>query len=156
MTSPLDPKYRTSRHNELLDLSVPTVKFNVDHLYKLPQTTRSFVFFPYYVNVDEIDEFNKYCKSNHYRIKFVGGESVYGGNTYDVTRNNLIGTNGTMTILLIHEDDDKKEKFEIIYLNLSRVSTGHFLINFLSSSNSVSSTIPLAIVSKGEYERTTN
>ena len=111
MISPLDPKYRTSRHNELLDLSVPTVKFNVDHLYKLPQTTRSFVFFPYYVNVDEIDEFNKYCKSNHYRIKFVGGESVYGGNTYDVTRNNLIGTNGTMTILLIHEDDDKKEKF---------------------------------------------
>ena len=113
MISPLDPKYRTSRHNELLDLSVPTVKFNVDHLYKLPQTTRSFVFFPYYVNVDEIDEFNKYCKSNHYRIEFVGGESVYGGNTYDVTRDNLRGTNGTMTILLIHEDDDKKEEYNI-------------------------------------------
>ena len=109
MASPLNPKYKTSRHNELLDLSVPTVKFNVDHLYKLPQTTRSFVFFPYYVNVDEIAEFNKYCKSNHYRIEFVGGESVYGGNTYDVTRDNLRGTNGTMTILLIHEDDDKKD-----------------------------------------------
>tara|TARA_B100000953_G_C17836352_1_gene363537 strand:- start:140 stop:508 length:369 start_codon:yes stop_codon:yes gene_type:complete len=109
----INPKYKISQNNEFLDLSQTAVRFNIDHLYKLPGTSRSLVFFPYYINVDEVDEFNKYCKSKNYKIIFVGGKSVYGGNTYDNTPDNLRGTNGTMTILLIHADDvsDPPSKF---------------------------------------------
>ena len=60
---------------------------------------------------------NKCDKNREQRGKdeiiFIGGRSVYGGNTYRKTLDNLRGTNGTMTILLIHEDDvsDPPSKF---------------------------------------------
>ena len=109
----LDPKYKISENNEFLDLSQNAVQFNIDHLYRLPRTSRSLVFFPYYIYADQIDKFNKYCKSKNYEIEFIGGRSVYGGNTYRKTLDNLRGTNGTMTILLIHADDvsDPPSKF---------------------------------------------
>ena len=97
----INPKWKTQRRNDTLDLSQEVVRFNIDHLYRLPYTTKSFVFFPYDINVDEVDEFNKYCKSKDYRIVFVGGESVYGGGAEM--------TNGTMTILLIHKDDENPD-----------------------------------------------
>ena len=87
--------------NDFLDLSQEVVRFNIDHLYRLPNTTRSFVFFPYWISAAEVDEFNKYCESKDYRIIFVGGESVYGGRAEM--------TNGTMTILLIHKDDEAED-----------------------------------------------
>ncbi len=87
--------------NRWLDLSDNKIKFNIDHLFKLPNTTRSLVFFPYHIDVDEINEFNKYCKANDYRVVFIGGESFYGGKgPY---------TNGTMTILLLHKNDEKNK-----------------------------------------------
>ena len=70
----LNPKWKTQRGNDTLDLSQEVIRFNIDHLYRLPYTTKSFVFFPYDINVDEVDEFNKYCKSKDYRIVFVGGK----------------------------------------------------------------------------------
>lgn len=94
--------------NRWLDLSEDKVKFNVDHLFKLPATTRSLVFFPYQINVDEIDEFNKYCKANDYRVVFIGGESIYGGKAPF--------TNGTMTILLLHKYDEKNINFPLFTL----------------------------------------
>ena len=97
----LNPKWKTQRRNNTLDLSQEVVRFNIDHLHRLPNTTKSFVFFPYDINADEVDEFNKYCKSKDYRIVFVGGESVYGGRAEM--------TNGTMTILLIHKDDENPD-----------------------------------------------
>ncbi len=87
------------RSNRWLDLSEDKIKFNIDHLFKIPATHNSLVFFPYQIDVNEIDEFNKYCNANDYRVVFIGGESVYGGEgPY---------TNGTMTIMLLHKDDEK-------------------------------------------------
>ncbi len=99
----LRSEYKISEKNQWLDLSPDKVKFNVDHLFRLPRTTRSLVFFPYQINTDEINEFNNYCKSNKYRVEFVGGQSVYGGKN--------IRTNGTLTILLIHESDERGQNF---------------------------------------------
>ena len=45
-------QYQISQNNEFLDLSQTAVRFNIDHLYKLPGTSRSLVFFPYYINVE--------------------------------------------------------------------------------------------------------
>ena len=97
----LNPKWKTQRRNDILDLSQEVIRFNIDHLHRLPHTTKSFVFFPYHIYVDEVNEFNKYCKSKGYRVEFVGGESVYGGRAEM--------TNGTMTVLLIHEDDENPD-----------------------------------------------
>ena len=98
-------EYRIKENNEFLDLSHDKVKFNIDHLFRLPGTSRSLVFFPYWIDVEQIPEFNKYCKSNGYEIKFVGGESVYGGKSGF--------TNGTMTIMLIHESDQRNTNFMV-------------------------------------------
>ena len=87
------------RENRWLDLSEDKIKFNVDHLFKIPATLNSLVFFPYQIDVAQVDEFNKYCNSKDYRVVFIGGESFYGGKgPY---------TNGTMTVLLLHKDDEK-------------------------------------------------
>jgi len=96
-------KYKIGNGNSYLDLTQDKVKFFVDHLFILPNTIRSFVFFPYDLEPDKIHYFNEYCKSNDYRIIFVGGESQYGGKSKY--------TNGTMTILLIHKDDDHRPNF---------------------------------------------
>jgi hypothetical protein len=85
--------------NRWLDLSEDKVKFNIDHLFKIPATLNSLVFFPYHIDITQIDEFNKYCNEHDYRVVFIGGESFYGGKSPY--------TNGTMTILLLHNDDEK-------------------------------------------------
>jgi len=87
------------RDNTWLDLSEDKVTFNIDHLFKIPAVPNSLVFFPYHINPDEVDAFNKYCNSKNYRVVFIGGESFYGGKAPF--------TNGTMTVLLLHKDDEK-------------------------------------------------
>ena len=90
--------------NRFLDLSPLKVRFNFDHLFHIPKTIRSLVFFPYHIDVDQMDKLNKYCKENDYSVEFIGGESFYGGG-------NGPFTNGTMTILLLHKDDEKNIKY---------------------------------------------
>jgi hypothetical protein len=108
----IELKYKTSLNNKHLDLSQDKTRFNIDHLFYLPDTSKSLVFFPYHFDPDSFEQFNSYCKDNSYRIIFVGGRSVYGG----------IGpfTNGTMTVLLIHKDDDNRVNF-LSCLNLLKV-----------------------------------
>ncbi len=96
------------RQNRWLDLSEDKIKFNIDHLFKIPATNDSLVFFPYQIDVNEIDEFNKYCNANDYRVVFIGGESFYGGESPF--------TNGTMTILLLHKDDEKNIDYPLYVL----------------------------------------
>ena len=111
----IDKSHKIGHDNSFLDLSQEKVRFNVDHLFRIPQTTKSLVFFPYHINPDEIHDFNEYCKANDYSMDFVGGESQYGGKS-DMT-------NGTMTILLIHKDDENINKFEFLArLELLKVS----------------------------------
>ena len=93
------------RENRWLDLSEDKIKFNIDHLFKIPATLNSLVFFPYQIDVDQVDEFNKYCNEHDYRVVFIGGESFYGGKSPY--------TNGTMTILLLHKDDEKNIDFPL-------------------------------------------
>lgn len=99
MEKKIHVKNLIGRNNRWLDLSEDKVKFNIDHLFKIPATQKSLVFFPYYINASGVDEFNKYCNEHDYRVVFIGGESIYGG------KNPF--TNGTMTILLLHKDDEK-------------------------------------------------
>ena len=99
MSKKIHIKNLIGRSNRWLDLSEDKIKFNIDHLFKIPATNDSLVFFPYQIDVNEIDEFNKYCNANDYRVVFIGGESFYGGKSPF--------TNGTMTILLLHKDDEK-------------------------------------------------
>jgi len=90
--------------NRFLDLTPLKVRFNFDHLFHIPKTIRSLVFFPYHIDVSQVDKLNKYCKENDYTVEFIGGESFYGGGEGPFT-------NGTMTILLLHKDDEKNIKF---------------------------------------------
>jgi hypothetical protein len=94
----INSKYKLGLANDLLDLSKPQMTFFIDHLFKIPQTTKSLVFFPYDIVPEQIEMLNKHCNENDYKIIFSGGESVYGGKGPF--------TNGTMTIMLIHKDDD--------------------------------------------------
>ena len=89
--------------NRFLDLTPLKVRFNFDHLFHIPKTIRSLVFFPYRIDVDQVEKLNKYCKENNYTVEFIGGESFYGGGEGPFT-------NGTMTILLLHKDDEKNIK----------------------------------------------
>jgi hypothetical protein len=99
MKEKIHVKNLIGRDNRWLDLSEDKVKFNIDHLFKIPATLNSLVFFPYQIDIAQIDEFNKYCNEYDYRVVFIGGESFYGGKSPY--------TNGTMTILLLHKDDEK-------------------------------------------------
>ena len=90
--------------NRFLDLTPLKVRFNFDHLFHIPKTIRSLVFFPYHIDVSQVDKLNKYCKENDYTVEFIGGESFYGGGDGPFT-------NGTMTILLLHKDDEKNIKY---------------------------------------------
>ncbi|MBT4325691.1 MAG: hypothetical protein HOD60_02110 [Candidatus Nitrosopelagicus sp.] len=90
--------------NRFLDLTPLKVRFNFDHLFHIPKTIRSLVFFPYHIDVSQVDKLNKYCKENDYTVEFIGGESFYGGGDGPFT-------NGTMTILLLHKDDEKNINF---------------------------------------------
>ena len=62
------------------------------------------VFFPYHIDVSQVDKLNKHCKENDYTVEFIDGESFYGGGDGPFT-------NGTMTILLLHKDDEKNIKY---------------------------------------------
>ena len=90
--------------NRFLDLTPLKVRFNFDHLFHIPKTIRSLVFFPYHIDVSQVEKLNKYCKENDYTVEFIGGESFYGGGDGPFT-------NGTMTILLLHKDDEKNIKY---------------------------------------------
>jgi len=90
--------------NRFLDLTPLKVRFNFDHLFHIPKTIHSLVFFPYHIDVSQVDKLNKYCKENDYTVEFIGGESFYGGGDGPFT-------NGTMTILLLHKDDKKNINF---------------------------------------------
>ena len=93
----LNFKFKISHDNELIDLSEMTVGFYVDHLYCIPNT-RVLVFFPYDIDVAELSKLSEHCNLHDYKVELIGGESAYGGkNTF---------TNGTMTIALIHKDDN--------------------------------------------------
>lgn len=94
----IDSSYKIDHDNPFLDLSQDKAKFFVDHLFKLPNTSKSLCFSPYHISPDEIYHLNEYCKKNNCRVDFVGGASVYGGKN--------IYANGTMTVLLIHKDDE--------------------------------------------------
>ena len=89
--------------NRFLNLTALKVRFNFDHLFHIPKTIRSLVFFPYHIDVSQVEKLNKYCKENDYCVEFIGGESFYGGGDGPFT-------NGTMTILLLHKDDEKNIK----------------------------------------------
>ena len=91
-------------HNRFLDLTLEKVRFNFDHVFHIPKTIRSLVFFPYHIDVSQVDKLNKYCNENDYTVEFIGGESFYGGGEGPFT-------NGTMTILLLHKDDEKNINF---------------------------------------------
>ena len=90
--------------NRFLNLTPQKVRFNFDHLFHIPKTIRSLVFFPYHIDVSQVDKLNKYCNENDYTVEFIGGESFYGGGDGPFT-------NGTMTILLLHKDDEKNINF---------------------------------------------
>ena len=90
--------------NRFLNLTALKVRFNFDHLFHIPKTIRSLVFFPYHIDVSQVEKLNKYCKENDYTVEFIGGESFYGGGDGPFT-------NGTMTILLLHKDDEKNIKY---------------------------------------------
>ena len=96
-------KNLVGEHNRFLDLTLEKVRFNFDHVFHIPKTIRSLVFFPYHIDVSQVEKLNKYCKENDYTVEFIGGESFYGGGDGPFT-------NGTMTILLLHKDDEKNIK----------------------------------------------
>ena len=93
------------RDNRWLDLSERKIKFNIDHLFKIPATNDSLVFFPYQIDVSEIDEFNKYCNSNDYRVVFIGGESFYGGKS--PYTNGTMASKARLNLPLGTSDSDK-------------------------------------------------
>ena len=97
-------KNLVGEHNRFLDLTLEKVRFNFDHVFHIPKTIRSLVFFPYHIDVSQVDKLNKYCNENDYTVEFIGGESFYGGGDGPFT-------NGTMTILLLHKDDEKNINF---------------------------------------------
>ena len=97
-------KNLVGEHNRFLDLTLEKVRFNFDHVFHIPKTIRSLVFFPYHIDVSQVDKLNKYCNENDYTVEFIGGESFYGGGEGPFT-------NGTMTILLLHKDDEKNINF---------------------------------------------
>ena len=97
-------KNLVGENNRFLDLTLEKVRFNFDHVFHIPKTIRSLVFFPYHIDVSQVDKLNKYCKENDYTVEFIGGESFYGGGDGPFT-------NGTMTILLLHKDDEKNINF---------------------------------------------
>ena len=97
-------KNLVGENNRFLDLTLEKVRFNFDHVFHIPKTIRSLVFFPYHIDVSQVDKLNKYCKENDYTVEFIGGESFYGGGEGPFT-------NGTMTILLLHKDDEKNIKY---------------------------------------------
>ena len=93
----LNFKFKISHDNELIDLSETTVGFYVDHLYRIPNT-RVLVFFPYDIDVAQLSNLSEHCDSHDYKVELIGGESAYGGKS--------LFTNGTMTVVLIHKNDD--------------------------------------------------
>ena len=97
-------KNLVGENNRFLDLTLEKVRFNFDHVFHIPKTIRSLVFFPYHIDVSQVDKLNKYCNENDYTVEFIGGESFYGGGEGPFT-------NGTMTILLLHKDDEKNINF---------------------------------------------
>ena len=72
-------KNLVGEHNRFLDLTLEKVRFNFDHVFHIPKTIRSLVFFPYHIDVSQVDKLNKYCNENDYTVEFIGGESFYGG-----------------------------------------------------------------------------
>ena len=103
----IDFKLRTKDNNELIDLSEQKVGFYVDHLFRVPNS-RMLVFFPYDIDVEQLTKLNEYCGSQDYQVVLIGGESAYGGKS-DFT-------NGTMTVVLTHKDDNypKTKLLELI------------------------------------------
>ena len=93
----INRKLQTKHNNELIDLSERRVGFYVDHLYRVPNS-RVLVFFPYDIDVEQLTKLNEYCGSQDYQVVLIGGESAYGGKS-DFT-------NGTMTVVLTHKDDN--------------------------------------------------
>ena len=72
-------KNLVGENNRFLDLTLEKVRFNFDHVFHIPKTIRSLVFFPYHIYVSQVEKLNKYCKENDYTVEFIGGESFYGG-----------------------------------------------------------------------------
>ena len=71
----------------------PIVDIGLDHLYRLPTTSKSLVFFPYGIEEEKLPEFLHLCHEARYKMK------IYPTGTYGAE---------TLEILLIHEDDDNQ------------------------------------------------
>ena len=75
--------------------------FNIDHPFKI-DGTKSFVFYPYDIDVKQIEPFRIYLESKDYELKIEHG-SEYGG--------------GTIKVIIKHKDDFReffKKGFERI------------------------------------------
>ena len=57
-------KNLVGEHNRFLDSTLEKVRFNFDHVFHIPKTIRSLVFFPYHIDVSQVDKLNKYCNEN--------------------------------------------------------------------------------------------